>query len=144
MSSRHLLLRTTTEFILCLYITYGRWSPACYEYCNVAIQPVCVVTITTTITRIYLPLFSRFSPYYYIITLTITLLPIFIAMQVQHSYNSSTSTMVEFYLLAFSRSTTTEARVKILGVDEENLQVVDVEMIPENCPITIPTEYTCK
>ena len=67
-------------------------------------------------------------------------------MQVQHSYNSSTNTVVEFYLLAFSRSTTTtEARVKILGVDEGNLQVVDVEMITENCPITTPpTEYTWK
>ena len=52
-------------------------------------------------------------------------------MQAQHSYNSSTNTVVEFYLLAFSRSTT-EARVKILGVDEGNLQVVDVEMIMEN------------
>ena len=52
-------------------------------------------------------------------------------MQVQHPYNLSTSTVVEFYLLAFSRSTT-ETRVKILGVDEGNLQVVDVEMIMEN------------
>ena len=149
MSSRYLLLRTRAEFILCLCITYGRWAPACYECCNVAIQPVCVVTITTTITRIYLPLFSRFSPYYYIITLLdyiITLLANFIAMQVQHSYtgNSSTNTVVELYLLAFSRSSTTEARVKILGVDEGNLQVVDVEMITDNCPITTPTEYTCK
>ena len=65
-------------------------------------------------------------------------------MQVQHSFNSSTNTVVEFYLLAFSRSSTTEARVKILGVDEGNLQVVDVEMITDNCPITTPTEYTCK
>ena len=32
-----------------------------------------------------------------------------------------------------------------MGVDEGNLQVVDgVEMIMENCPITVPTVYTYK
>ena len=31
-----------------------------------------------------------------------------------------------------------------MGVDEGNVQVVDVEMVMENCPITIPTVHTCK
>ena len=28
-----------------------------------------------------------------------------------------------------------------MGVDEGNLQIMDVEMMIENCPITIPTVY---
>ena len=28
-----------------------------------------------------------------------------------------------------------------MGVDEGNIRVMDVEMIMENCPITIPTVY---
>ena len=31
-----------------------------------------------------------------------------------------------------------------MGVDEGNVQVMDVETIMENCPITIPTVYTYK
>ena len=30
-----------------------------------------------------------------------------------------------------------------MGVNEENLQVMDVEMIPENRPMTIPTVHAC-
>ena len=59
----------------CLYLTYGRWASTCsvtnLTYCNVSILPV--------VTK-YLPISPRFSPFL-----------IAIAMQVQHSYNSSTN-----------------------------------------------------
>ena len=49
-----------------------------------------IITILPVVTK-YLPISPRFTPYIF-----------FIAMQVQHSYNSSTI-MVEFYLLTFPR-----------------------------------------
>ena len=50
-----------------------------------------VITILPVVTK-DLPISPRFTPYIF-----------FIAMQVQHSYNSSTEPMVEFYLLTFPR-----------------------------------------
>ena len=49
-----------------------------------------IITILPVVTK-DLPISLRFTPYNF-----------FIAMQVQHSYNSSTN-MVEFYLLTFPR-----------------------------------------
>ena len=50
-----------------------------------------IITILPVVTK-DLPISPRFTPYIF-----------FIAMQVQHSYNSSTNVMVEFYLLTFPR-----------------------------------------